>query len=176
MERTGCIYKITNTENGKIYIGQTAQSPPIKRWEDHYREAFQGHNNPNLMYNDMRTQGIADFSFQIIKENIPMRNLLEEEIYYINKYDSTNINKGYNISKGGYLSFSSKITKEKARMIAQELIDKPEYTMADIARLYDISDYMISDINMGDTWKFDDFSYPIRDNSKNKNLLNKRFI
>ena len=175
IERTGCIYKITNLKNGKVYIGQTVQSPPIKRWIDHYTTA-KSNTNPNKLYEDIRKQGIIDFSFQIIKEDIPAKNLYEEEIYYIDKYNSTDKNKGYNISKGGYLSFSSKITKSKARIIAQEIIDKPEYTMADIARLYDINVEMISDINNGDTWRFDDLVYPIRDNSKMKNILSKEQV
>ena len=175
IERTGCIYKITNLKNGKVYIGQTVQSPPIKRWIDHYKTA-KSNTNPNKLYEDICKQGIVDFSFQIIKENIPAKNLYEEEIYYIDKYNSTDESKGYNVSKGGYLSVSSKITKSKARIIAQEIIDKPEYTMADIARLYDINVEMISDINNGDTWKFDDFTYPIRDNSKMKNILSKEQV
>lgn len=145
----------------------------MKRWIDHYNTAKYNRDNPNKLYKDISKQGIVDFSFQVIKDNIPIKNLYEEEIYYIDKYNSTDESKGYNISKGGYLSIASKITKSKAKMIAQEIIDKPEYTMADIARLYDINVEMISDINNGDTWKFDDFKYPIRDNSKTKNLLTK---
>jgi predicted GIY-YIG superfamily endonuclease len=33
-----CIYKITNTINGKVYIGQTIQ-PLDKRWSQHKRSA-----------------------------------------------------------------------------------------------------------------------------------------
>lgn len=175
MERTGCIYKITNSKNGKVYIGQTVQSPPIKRWLDHYNSAKFSTNSSRL-YDDIREQGIVDFSFQILKENIPAKNLYEEEIFYIEQYNSTDENKGYNISKGGYLSVTSKITKTDARIIAEEIVNKPEYTMADIARLYHISVEMISDINNGDTWKFDDFTYPIRDNSKMKNILCKEQV
>lgn len=148
----------------------------MKRWIDHYNTARYNKDNFNELYEDIRKQGLSDFSFQVIKDNIPAKNLYEEEIYYINKYNTTNKEKGYNISKGGYFSIYSKITKEKARIIAQEIIDKPEYTMADIARLYDINVEMISDINMGDTWKFDEFTYPLRDNSKMKNILSKEQV
>ena len=67
IERTGCIYKITNLKNGKVYIGQTVQSPPIKRWIDHYKTA-KSNTNSNKLYEDLCKQGIVDFSFQIISQ------------------------------------------------------------------------------------------------------------
>lgn len=42
----GYIYKITNTQNGKIYIGQTVQSVS-ERWQKHIICAKRGFNNPN---------------------------------------------------------------------------------------------------------------------------------
>lgn len=34
----GFIYKITNNENGKVYIGQTVRTIPV-RWREHIRDS-----------------------------------------------------------------------------------------------------------------------------------------
>jgi hypothetical protein len=43
------IYKITNTINKKVYIGQTRQKRPISRWHEHISTAKKGkHYNTYL--------------------------------------------------------------------------------------------------------------------------------
>ena len=93
--RTGMIYKITNTVNDKVYIGQTIQQLK-RRWNQHccYSKFSDVH-----LYRAMRAYGIDKFSIEPIEENIPQDKLNEREIYYIQYYDSY-IN-GYNSTKGG---------------------------------------------------------------------------
>jgi hypothetical protein len=56
------------------------------------------HNNH--LHNAIKKYGIDNFSFEIIKEC--NKELLNElEVYYINEYNSTNENIGYNVSCGG---------------------------------------------------------------------------
>ena len=46
-----------------------------------------------------------------------------------------------------------------------------EKTFVEIARIFNVSRDIVSDINNGATWYFCDEEYPIRDNSANKNKL-----
>lgn len=94
------IYKITNSINGKIYIGKTNNSS--RRWKDHQRLAFaEGHKEYNkALYQAMRKYGIENFSFEIIEEIENYKEKGEERekywILYFNSY-----NQGYNESLGG---------------------------------------------------------------------------
>ena len=108
MKRVGTIYKIENTINNFVYIGQTIQSNPMIRWKDHYNAFLYGSNYP--LYKDMRTLGVENFTFQIIETNIPENKLDEKEQFYIKKYNSTK--NGYNILLGGQTEKFSKICIE----------------------------------------------------------------
>ena len=83
------IYKITNKDNGKIYIGQSQNI--LLRWEQHK----QGYQTLSGWYEDARneSESIDDFSFEVIQE-CKKEELDELEIYWINYYDS--IKQGYN--------------------------------------------------------------------------------
>ena len=90
------IYKITNTVNGKIYVGQTVRTLE-ERKQQHIRIAKSGHKNH--LYNAMRKYGIENFKFEKIcdVDNIEDLNILER--YYIAKYNC--IKDGYNMVDGG---------------------------------------------------------------------------
>ena len=95
----GYIYKISNTVNNKIYIGQTSRTVE-KRWNLHKRTA----KNPSYLsysyplYQAMRKYGIDNFQIEVIEET-DNKNLNEREVYWISYYDS--YNKGYNMTLGG---------------------------------------------------------------------------
>lgn len=96
----GVIYKITNLINNKIYIGQTRMSEP-QRWQSHVWHAY---NNPEddciYLCNAIKKYGKENFKREIL-EQVNDENLNQREIYYINYYNSTNKNIGYNICVGG---------------------------------------------------------------------------
>ena len=97
------IYKITNTINGKVYIGQTIHSLK-QRYQGHLSRAERG--DKGHLYPAMRKYGYNNFTCEIIEmidETLPNAKdiLNEREIYWINYYDSTNNKKGYNITLGG---------------------------------------------------------------------------
>lgn len=97
------IYKITNLLNGKSYIGQTIKDPE-ERWAEHKRHAFGSHLNDQnkTLYKAIRKYGIENFSFEVLQDNIPnFQKLDEAEIYWINYYNS--FVKGYNETFGGQL-------------------------------------------------------------------------
>lgn len=95
----GCIYKITNLINGKIYIGQTRFSIK-KRYERHLYEAQRGVLQYPL-YKAIRKYGNKNFNVEQIEE--VSEDLLDErERYWIKYYDSfIKNNKGYNCTYGG---------------------------------------------------------------------------
>ena len=104
----GFIYKITNTINNKIYIGQTTRNLSSRISE--YKK--NSHNN-NYLNNSFKKYGFEKFKFEIIDTAYSLIELNNKEIEYINKYDSTNKEIGYNIEIGGLNSIASFETREK---------------------------------------------------------------
>ena len=90
------IYKITNQQNQKCYIGQSVDIS--KRWKDHAKCGL-GIDTPtgNKLYRDMQDYGIWNFSWELL-ESCPREELNEKERYYINLYQSKDY--GYNTTKG----------------------------------------------------------------------------
>lgn len=88
------IYKITNTINGKCYIGQSRDIEA--RWAKHlsvYKSSPEWE-----LYRAFKKYGISAFSFEVIEE-CTIGELNEREIYWITHFDS--FNSGYNMTLGG---------------------------------------------------------------------------
>jgi group I intron endonuclease len=95
------LYKITNTENQKVYIGQT--NNPDLRWSQHKSNAKYDRGN-QVITRAMTKYGANVFQFEVIatcrtQEDV---DLAEEEA--IQQYDSRNREKGYNVDRGGNTS------------------------------------------------------------------------
>lgn len=96
----GYIYKITNLQNNKIYIGKTTTCIQ-ERFSKHIYEA----NTPNtkgymfILHKAFRKYGINNFNIEQIEE-IDNSLLSDREIYWINFYNSMMPN-GYNMTFGG---------------------------------------------------------------------------
>lgn len=89
------IYKISNSCNSNIYIGQSIDIE--RRWSQHLYEALHPRNN-NLLYNAMRKYGIENFYLEVIEECL-VQELDDREIYWISYYNS--FHNGYNMTPGG---------------------------------------------------------------------------
>jgi|LauGreDrversion4_2_1035121.scaffolds.fasta_scaffold26682_3 group I intron endonuclease len=102
------VYKITNTENNKIYIGKTKEYYGEKyfgiegRLSNHLTCAFtkSKFNDCPRLYNAIRKYGKDKFKIELLEESTE-DNIDSREIYYINLYNSTDDNVGYNIALGG---------------------------------------------------------------------------
>lgn len=91
------IYKHTNLQNKKVYIGITSQSP-LKRWG-----CGNGYQNNELFYKDILKYGWEEgFSHEILATVDTGEEAGKIEDYYIKKYNSTDINFGYNKAEGGF--------------------------------------------------------------------------
>lgn len=96
----GCIYKITNNINGKLYIGKT-----IYDLKTRFKQHLEKVNDEKIqypLYRAMRKYGIDNFSIEEI-ETIDNEDILNKrEKYWINYYDTyIKNNKGYNCTLGG---------------------------------------------------------------------------
>ena len=90
------IYKITNSINGKIYIGQTSLSI-AERFAQHKRDSKKSENDRPL-YRAFNKYGIDNFTIEEI-ENCSSAMVSERERYWIEYFQS--FKHGYNATIGG---------------------------------------------------------------------------
>ena len=95
---TSGIYAIKNIINNKMYIGQSINIE--RRWKIHKCKLNHlKHPNKHLQ-NEWNKYGKENFVFEII-EKYDSKLLKEKEEYWIKYYNTNNLQKGYNIAKGG---------------------------------------------------------------------------
>lgn len=93
----GFIYKITNTINGKSYIGQTIQNVK-ERFYQHCATKCSKVVSNMAIHRAIKKYGKSNFTVEVIEE-IDSANLNDRERYWIKYYNS--YNNGYNSTKGG---------------------------------------------------------------------------
>jgi len=120
------VYLITNTVNGKIYVGRT-RTTLLKRWNVHKSHARYGEKytktsgkrvGQSYLYNSMRKHGVENFKIEIIYEAKDNRDMVESEARLIKSYRSNDFTVGYNLvidkyDKGSGLEFMSQEFREK---------------------------------------------------------------
>jgi predicted GIY-YIG superfamily endonuclease len=87
------IYKITNVNNGKVYIGRASNIE--KRWQEHKEALTAGtHHSYKLQecYNSLENKD--DLKYEIIEEVAYENERVVKEQYYMDKYDA--YHNGYN--------------------------------------------------------------------------------
>ena len=92
------IYKITNIDNNKVYIGQSVDIQV--RWYNHKKELNRNKHGNSYLQNSWNLHGADKFKFDIIEE-CEISVLDEKEIYWIKYYNSTDPKYGYNLIDGG---------------------------------------------------------------------------
>ena len=156
--------------NDKVYIGQSIDIK--RRWNKH-RSTAQNPNSSSYdypLYRAIRKYGIDNFSFEVLEE-CTIEELNDKEIYWIKYFDSTNENKGYNLAPGGYNSIAQALSYQEVEEIIS-LLQANQLSQQQIADEFDVSQRMISAINIGECWKKEDINYPIR--NKTDLFLNKK--
>ena len=93
----GYIYKIINTLNDKVYIGQTIKTVQ-KRFTQHKNNSNKEYFSQIVLYKAFNKYGIENFICEEIEE-VPNDKLDEREKYWIEYYDS--YFNGYNSTLGG---------------------------------------------------------------------------
>lgn len=100
--KTAKIYKITNIQNGKIYIGYTQKDDAIKRWRDHCNAAKT--TGPRWKFhNAINSYGEENFTFEVLYESNDLEHTLNVmEPKFIIEHNSHYIDGwGYNMTTGG---------------------------------------------------------------------------
>ena len=162
------IYKITNSENNKVYIGYTSQSLAT-RFSKHKSEARLSsyEENKSLLYSAMRKYGEDKFSIEAVYEfDEDKEDWRELEKYYIKKFDALN---GYNLLEGGeippiHYGNDNKKTKIKDEQLSElfTMLKDTKNSYKDIAAHFDVSVSELYRINRGEMRRQVDISYPIR--------------
>jgi len=91
----GGIYKITNINNEKVYIGKSVKF--IDRWRTHAKRGCNIERISGQIYEAMFDEGLENFSFEIV-EICSKDQQTEREKYWIEFYKSNQW--GYNIRNG----------------------------------------------------------------------------
>ena len=100
------VYKHT-FPNNKVYIGITQQEPE-KRWKNGL--GYDAHQT--LMKRAIKKYGWKNIKHEILYKNLNKNEACNKEIELIALYDSTNKQKGYNVSQGGEGTIGVKPTEE----------------------------------------------------------------
>jgi len=92
------LYKIMNTVNDKLYIGQTKKTLN-QRWSSHKSRARKG--STMAIHNAMRKYGVENFSIHPIAQATSLEEANEAEKALIIEHRSLYSENGYNITAGG---------------------------------------------------------------------------
>lgn len=96
-----------NKINGKIYIGQTCQTPE-KRWDN-----GKGYQTSPRFFNAILKYGWDNFEHIILQKNLSQEQANILEIQLIKQFQTQNDKYGYNIASGGKNYSHSEETKKK---------------------------------------------------------------
>lgn len=105
------VYMITNTVNGKLYIGSTRDCFKT-RWKTHLKKLRNGtHPNAHLQSAFLK-YGDSNFMLTVV-EVCDKESVLDREQYYLDYYKSYDREIGYNIEKNVYKADISEETRFK---------------------------------------------------------------
>lgn len=114
MENTiSYIYKVTNTINHKVYIGQSVN--PIARLRQHITSRS---NKAYLLNYAIKKYGVENFLFEVIRSEVPIEQINETEIQCIKEHNCK-VPNGYNITEGGEGLKGHKHSEETKQKIRQ---------------------------------------------------------
>lgn len=99
MNKNYIVYKHT-APNGKIYIGQTGQKNPKRRWQN-----GEGYKPNSHFYNAIKKYGWDNFEHVIVADGLTKEEADWLEKFLIDYYETTDRTKGYNNTSGGDGSF-----------------------------------------------------------------------
>jgi len=114
----GAIYSILNKKDGKIYVGQSIN--PKKRLAQHKSNLRGNYHRNTHLQRAWNKYGESSFEFGIL-ENCSDESLNDNETWWINYFDSTNQDKGYNYESGGNSDY--KVSDESRKKMSQNHFD-----------------------------------------------------
>jgi group I intron endonuclease len=118
----GIIYVVTNTVNGKQYVGQTTLM--LKdRWRLHLKSALK-YFLLGVLYNAIRKYGVEAFTIEQIDVAVSQDKLNEKEIHHVARLGT--YGGGYNLTPGGGQTKFSGETRRKLSEIALGRVNSEE--------------------------------------------------
>lgn len=163
------IYKIT-FPNKKVYIGRSNNI--YRRMLEHNNDF---RNKLPIEYAIMKYGKITEFDIIELIDDVD--EMKQREIYWIQYYDSTNKNNGYNVSSGGdggdlgSKNSQAKFTEEQIQILYKELKENLNESLEQIANKYNIHLSTLSNINNGHTYYHTTVNYPIRNKKECKQVI-----
>lgn len=154
------IYKL-NYDNGKIYIGQALNI---------YSRAIE-HNSKNIQICDqaLKKHQASIEILEIVNDILQLDNI---ESKWINYYNATDKNIGYNIlnqgnasGKRGVENCNASFNKNQLNEIVNLLINETKLSYKDIANLYNVDQTTILRISQGYSYFNPNLNYPLRKNN-----------
>lgn len=158
------IYKL-NYDNGKIYIGQALSI---------YSRALE-HNSKNVQICDQALKK-HQASIEILEIVSDVLQLDSIEDKWIDYYNATNKNIGYNILKHGNVSgkrgienCNASFNESQLNEIVNLLLNETKLSYKDIANLYNVDQSTILRISQGYSYFNPNLNYPLRKNNHDAN-------
>lgn len=116
------VYKFTNIVTGKVYIGSSSNI--IRRYEEHLNTLI-GNRSPLIkLQNSFNKYKLSNFTFSIQEIVKEIEDLLDREKYWIDFYDCTNQEKGYNIRTIPNSNLGFRHSEESKAKISSSLIGR----------------------------------------------------
>jgi group I intron endonuclease len=110
------LYKITDTLNNKVYIGQSNKE--TERWRQHKYLARQ--DMPiQYVHRAMKKYDIENFTYEVIAMCKTQEDADQTEMLLIKQYDSHNKDNGYNVALGGDHAWNAGLLKEQQPMFGK---------------------------------------------------------
>lgn len=174
------IYKIVNSINNKIYIGQSIHIE--KRFKEHIRESNYDRSNMPI-HKAIHKYGSENFQLEILEE-CNIEDLDCRETFYINKYNSKDRAIGYNLLGGGNKGPTMKGIDNPKSVLSEEIVSKIRYlylegyvrkqAYAIINSTYNININTFYDVWNGKTYK--NICYYVYDNIYKESIKEFRSI
>ena len=168
-EKIGQIYKITNIINNKIYIGQSKYNGQL-RYIEHMQKAYY---NPSqsVFYTEIVRYGKDAFKLEILETNVPEKDLLKRERYYIKKTKADD-GKNYNINTDAKKNNDNKDKIRKHKYDIYKDLKENKLSYEELSEKYECSVAFLKDVNLGKDMVDNHLNdYPLRPIEYNKYLL-----
>lgn len=126
------VYLVTNKTNGKKYVGQHAGDNLQAYWERNVWLAETGYQGKRLLYRAIRKYGADGFEVKSLVIVETKQEMDYYEIALIKIWNTTNPQKGYNITHGGGGSLGVKMSEETRSKMSESRMGR---TMSEENRL-----------------------------------------
>lgn len=145
------VYKITCIPSGKVYVGSTTNFS--RRKQGHLDDLRRDKHHSRPLQQAWSIYGESNFEFFVIEET-SIDKYREREQYWIDQYNSSNLDFGFNRQKDvwpnsrTYSYLKEDEVKEIISQLEQGVVRKK------LAEKYRISAQTISDIEVGRSWSY----------------------